>query len=93
MKICIKCKIEKKNNEFPFRDKNKETRRNECLICIKKYSENYYEKNKPSILESAKQYYIDNKDKILKDVKTYREENSDLISEYKKEYYEGNKNS
>ena len=91
MKVCSKCKIEKDENDFPFRDKNKGLRRNECKSCTKKYRENYYEQNKQTFLENAAQYYVDNRDKILNDVKSYREANTDTISEYKKEYYQENK--
>jgi hypothetical protein len=93
MKICVKCKEEKDENEFPFRDKRKGIRRNECILCTKKYRETYYEHNKLGFLENAKLYYEDNKDKIVKDVRNYRVENKDKISVYKKEYYEDNKDS
>jgi len=91
MKICTKCGLEKDDSDFPLRNKDKRTRRNECRQCTKKYRENYYEQNKQVLLEGAKQYYADNRDKIIKDVKNYREENKDAIGEYKKEYYQENK--
>lgn len=90
MKICIKCNLEKEDDEFPFRDKNMGTRRNECKLCVKKYREKYYEENKEALLENAKSYYADNRDKIIEDVRSYRIENEESITEYKKEYYREN---
>ena len=89
--MCIKCGEEKIDDDFPFRDKKKGTRRNECRLCIKKYREGYYEQNKEVFLENARQYYEDNRDKILNDVSSYRKENKETISEYKQVYYEENK--
>jgi hypothetical protein len=91
MKTCTKCGIEKDDDDFPFRDKNKGVRRNECKLCTKEYRENYYTQNRQVLLEDARQYYASNKDKIIEDVKSYRKENKDTIGKYKREYYQDNK--
>lgn len=80
MKTCIKCGIEKDDDEFNFRDKKMGIRHNTCKNCVKEYKElnknkikkyqqeydkQYYENNKKDILEYNSNYYKGNKEKVL----------------------------
>ena len=67
MRVCFKCKIEKKLSEFYYRkDSNKY--RNICKKCTKKRfkvnSKKHYVKNKLKLDEEHKQYYINNIEKL-----------------------------
>ena len=75
MKICIKCNINKNDDDFIFRKDNNKLR-NECKECYK-------------IIKH--QYYLKNKDEIKMRTRKYALENSDQTKEYKKQHYENNK--
>ncbi len=86
MKICIKCKIEKDENDFYFRDKNKGIRRRECKLCTNEHTKKYYEQNTKNILNHNKQYRIEHKEELKEYFKQYRIENKEKIKENKKQY-------
>lgn len=54
MKICNKCKIEKEESCFPFKDKKKGKRSTICSECQKEYKKAYYYRNKESHYERNK---------------------------------------
>jgi hypothetical protein len=53
--------------------------------------EEYYEDNKPAILERVKQYRENNKDKILEQKHKYKMNNSENIRQHNQTYYNKNK--
>ena len=63
MKICNKCRIEKEETEFYSDIRNKDGKRYDCKLCIKKYSRKYINDNKENIKERDKKYYSTNKKK------------------------------
>ena len=106
IKTCSKCKIEKDINDFPIRDKVKNTYRNDCKNCRKVYKENNKEKfkavsekwrsnNKDKIRVQNKSrmdsWLQTNKDRNIENKRIYRLENKEKISEYKKNWYLKNK--
>jgi hypothetical protein len=106
MKICKTCLVEKEDDKFYFRDKNKENRVNECITCWsergkrfrtsnprKEYHKQYYKTNKNSLLDNAKIYYEKNKGKIRNVQKEYQSNHKDEISLYNKSYYKDNKDT
>ena len=73
-----------------YRRANKEKRAEYLEANREKIAEKkkeWYENNKPKILEQTKEYYEANKEKIAE----YREANKEKMAEYRKEYYENNK--
>ena len=52
-----------------------------------KYYQEYYKKNKASILNKRKQHYSINKENKLAKQKQYRKEHNEIIVEYNKKYY------
>lgn len=90
-KTCNLCKIEKQITEFPFRNKEKNTYRGDCLECKRKRQRLYAHLNQ----DKAKQYYIDNKDSIKKNKQEYYKKNKEEISiknkKNSKKYRENNR--
>lgn len=82
MKTCTKCKVEKEEKDFYFRNKSKGTRHSECIACIKNRGNLYYEENSVRIIEVAKSYRSNNTDKISQNKKEYYKENKDRIKRY-----------
>ena len=54
MKICIKCKEKRKEDDFCFRNKNKGIRQNTCKICTRKGIRGHYHRNQDYYLTKAK---------------------------------------
>lgn len=99
-KLCKKCGVEKKFEEFHKHKKSKYGLSPQCKSCKK---ENY-ENNKESILLKSKEYYKNNKDRIGERNKKWYENNKDKVlanmkqdvhkerkTSYNKKYYEANK--
>lgn len=95
-KVCNKCGLEKKIDEFELRtDTHK--RRNTCLECRRAYcrqwhSDNkehvkkYREDNREYIQERSKEYYKNHRDKLIDYSREFRNNNPDYVSEYNKKY-------
>lgn len=69
MKICNKCKIEKDDSEFCFKNKEKGTKQTICKTCHREYKKKHYHNNK-------KEHYRRNKetdDKINAFILEYKE--------------------
>jgi hypothetical protein len=58
---------------------------------IKEYKKEYFQKNKPEILEKNKEYYIENKVAMTTLNKIYRESHKEEIKKHQKEYADKNK--
>lgn len=102
-KICCKCGIEKKLEEFVLW-KGKYI--NPCRKCKNEYLKQYYLKNKEKASKVSKEYHKKHKEEIKEYAKKYREEhkeelknkrkiynkkNNEKLKNNKKEYYEKNK--
>lgn len=101
-KICSRCSLTKKIEEFGKRKDSKDGYHGVCKICrngdTKKWrkSEKYVDKiytddEIRSEKERKRKYYLDNKEDILRRSKEYRENNVDYVRGYKKKYYENNR--
>lgn len=53
MKVCNKCKKEREEIEFSFRDKNLEIRKERCRVCDKEYHDEYYSKNRDKEIQRS----------------------------------------
>jgi len=98
MKVCSKCRIKKKEEEFSKSKNNKDGLHYWCKVCCKKYYKNNGDKRKEYLKDTKdkrKEYYENNKDKIREYqkeyLKEYRKNNKDKVSERGKEYYKKNK--
>lgn len=85
-KICIKCKIIKKIEEFGIRRDSKDGLRNECKSCRKKISNKYYSNNKDIIDKRNKNWKLKNSDKNKKTNKEYSKKWKENNPNYRKEY-------
>lgn len=50
-KKCTKCKIEKNENEFHYRDAKREKRKSYCSECSKNYRKSYYDGHRKEAIE------------------------------------------
>jgi len=84
VKICCRCNIEKKLQEFP-KDKN---RKDGYYIVCKNCRKLIYQSNSKDIIEKAKKYYQDNKEKnyekIIERNKKWRSNNPSYTTDRKK---------
>jgi len=73
--ICVKCKIEKSNDQFSKNHTMKSGYSNTCKACQKEYHKNRYndDEQRRKRQEYAKTYYEQNKEVVLQKVKEYRE--------------------
>lgn len=97
-KICGKCKIEKRLEEFNWRNKAKNLYSSACKRCLSIRNIASYQKNAQKraeyrkrtahkrIIYDANRYMI-NKDKIIKSTRKYYENNKELISKKSHKYY------
>jgi predicted transcriptional regulator len=97
-KICKKCGVEKKLDEFYNAKRNKDGKWNSCILCEKqKYFEsseqvklrvsNYRRQNSVKISEKKKEKYFENREKILEQKKKYTKINRENINERIREKY------
>ena len=86
-KICIRCNVEKKVEEFCKNKKSKDNYNYYCKDCIKEKTIINIE----SIKKSIKKYCLRNKEKKRQYDKIYSQKNKDKISEIKKIYCAKNK--
>lgn len=66
--ICTKCKIDKTEDEFSFKNSNRNTRRTQCRKCHSNY---------------RKEKYLENKEKELSQVRTYQKNNPEKYTREK----------
>jgi 5-methylcytosine-specific restriction endonuclease McrA len=60
-------------------------------LAQQQYTKDYYQANKPKILEEKKLYYAENREDILKDKKQYHVEHREERRVYSERYYASNK--
>lgn len=56
MKICIKCQVNKQEDEFAIKNSNKNIRSIYCKECHKIYAKEHYKKNKFKYIQKAYQW-------------------------------------
>ena len=61
--ICTKCKVEKSEEEFSFKNIEKGRRRTVCKNCHSDYRKQKYIENKEKELEQVRKYRLNNPDK------------------------------
>jgi hypothetical protein len=93
MKICNKCKIEKKYILFNKKSSSYDRYDNICKDCKKIMNKEYYSKNTKTKIQYATNYYKSNqmydklKEYYVKHHKQYYIENKDKILEYNNRYH------
>ena len=55
-RICSRCKEEKPDDEFIFKNKSKNIKHNECVKCRKIYRKAHYKRNKQYYIEKASRH-------------------------------------
>ncbi len=70
-KICIKCKIEKPEIAFNFRNKKRGIRHNTCKTCHAEYRRQHYEANKEKYKAKARQWNHENSYDYRADMRRY----------------------
>lgn len=101
-KICSRCSLTKKIEEFGKRKDSKDGYHGVCKICRNSYTKNWRTSEKyvnriytdDEIIaekERKRRYYIENRTDILRRSKEYRENNIEYTREYKKNYYKNNR--
>ena len=69
MKKCNKCKDDKEEEDFSWRNKNEGIRKTNCKDCDKKYKKSYYKKNRKELIkystESSKNIRIRNREFVF----------------------------
>lgn len=92
MKKCSKCHLLKEFTCFHRCKLISDGYRSECKVCRKLDSTEYYEKNKPQILDSVKEYKLNNLEKVKQSKLKYRLNNKKTIKLINKDYREKNRN-
>lgn len=101
MKICNKCKAEKKEEEFSIDKRNPSGLSYRCKECDRKRVREYSKKNRNKINDRFRtyrknnkeklklrnsEYYNSNKEKIKTIVRTWTRNNKDKVNEYSRNY-------
>lgn len=93
-KICSKCKIEKNICEYRKDSTKKDGLYSSCKECTKffgkKFSMDYYIKNRQDLLKKRKEFKEKNPNIIKKYYLTYKEKNPEKLKESSKKYKEKN---
>ena len=71
-KVCTKCKVNRKIEEYFRASKAKDGRCYCCKYCQKEKRKDYYRDNKDKILTRQNSYYYKNKERISGQIKEYR---------------------
>jgi hypothetical protein len=101
---CTKCGEEKELTAENYNRHNGNSRgyRPDCRVCMAKYKQEYYQRNKADILKRQQQDYESNPDKYRKRyqdnaeahrtyARKYQKENKEICNERCREYYRNNK--
>lgn len=67
--ICTKCKVEKSEEEFSFKNIEKGKRRTICKSCHSEYRKQKYIENKEKELEQVRKYRLNNPNKYSAEIK------------------------
>ena len=90
-KQCTKCKEEKSEEAFGFRNKAKGIRRRECKACKCEYSRQHHEANREQRNETNRQYHEANKEQRNERRRQHHEANREHEKERSRQYREANK--
>jgi hypothetical protein len=89
MKKCTNCCIEKPFSEFYKRG---DGYKSHCKVCVRKYYESYYEKNKKEHSSKMKEHYKKNIDNYKYNHSNYRELNVEKIKKINREFISNKRN-
>lgn len=89
-KICTKCNIPKKLEEFYPEKQGKFGTRHICIICEKEKNRQNYLKNKEERIKKQKLYYKNNTTKVIEYQKEYSSLNKEIIAKRHSEYFQEN---
>jgi hypothetical protein len=87
MKVCAKCKEEKKLTEFSKDKTKKDGFQYKCKSCVNQY----HKANKEQIREKQKQWIENNKEYYKEYYQANKERKKEYDKKYRKEYYQANK--
>jgi hypothetical protein len=97
-KVCNKCKEEKPLDDFYDSKRNKDGKRNDCIVCCREYKKLYHKeryikkpKNPKDYKDSRRKYKENNREKIKEMNKKYYENNIGMIREKYKIHYDTNR--
>ncbi len=65
MKVCIKCCVEKDEEQFYLRNPKTGNRRTTCLSCDKERLSLSYQRRRENVLERTRNYYYENSEKYV----------------------------
>ena len=100
MKTCSICKIERRDEMFPFREKKIGLRRGTCKICRstkpmtaeqKERYKIYREQNKEKIRERQRAWELENREWCNLKKREWAEKNKDRVIEQRNRHYQENK--
>lgn len=91
MKICSKCGIEKKDEDFSFSNKVKGIRHGWCRSCVSIRSAHYRKINKDKITKDKQEYYQNHREEILDGQKLYNDDHKGDKKKYDETYFQNNK--
>ena len=86
LKLCSKCKIGKRINEFSKDSSKNDGRRSACKECTRPinrgHQKKYYYQNRQKEIDRVSKYYANNREKELARRKKYRDLNPHRVEEY-----------
>ena len=77
--ICTKCKQEKDQESFHYRNEEAGYRHKICRVCTKEHTIKYYNENREKVLRDTSDYYNKNKGKMTEYKAKWFKENQDRI--------------
>jgi hypothetical protein len=93
MKLCGKCKTEKRLEEFHKCKTHKDGLSSHCKLCKKAADKKYNEENRDAIAAKKREYNERNKEHLAQKKKLYSQNNKESLKEYKRQYHLANKES
>ena len=86
MKICTRCKEEKKFSQFYKNSTTKDGFRPHCKACVSAHQKKYKEKNPEKVRASKRKYREDNRESIRAKQRKFDEKNREKILARKRKY-------
>ncbi len=88
MTVCSKCKIDKPDSSFSFKNKKEGVRKPWCKSCVKVSSASYYQRNKETIIKKTNEYRKNNLDLYADATRRWRDKNPEYYERAKELLYE-----
>lgn len=87
MKICTKCKVEKPVEDFSINKRVKTGLKSRCKACSAEDYAHWISTNKENKKKSKKEWYDNNKPHVLEYARVYAKNNKERCAEAKKNWY------